>query len=71
MTLPANYQTITHHNPWNGKTWEEVIPTPEMNLHPNAVILIVDGEVKIHSKTIAAAMKSQGSIIINDPKFKH
>lgn len=63
-------KTITLHNPYNGKTWEEVIPTPEMNLPANAVIIIVDGKQEMVSRAYAFSLRTQGSIEVYDPNLK-
>lgn len=62
-------ETIKRHNPYNGMTWEEVIPTPEMNLPKNAVIVIINGKSEMVSKAYAYSLQTQGSIEIFDPNL--
>ncbi|MCD8388462.1 MAG: hypothetical protein LUD17_16510 [Bacteroidales bacterium] len=63
-------EIITRVNPYNNTTWDELVITPEMNVHPNAAIIIVDGEQHMISKSWAGALRTQGSIEIYDPNLR-
>lgn len=70
VSPPVKGEVITQVNPYNHTTWQELVITPEMQIHPNAAIIIVKGQQHAISRACAYAFQTHGSIEIYDPSLQ-